>query len=106
MRTVFKRMVEMPYAPKRTVNNAKTLSMVCPAIILANKRTERLTGLERYEITSMGMRMGAMKRGAPSGKKNLKNFKPCLINPMAVTATNTMVANPKVKIIWLVKVKA
>ena len=36
-----------PRKPSRTTNPAKTLSMVCPAIMLANRRIERLTGRER-----------------------------------------------------------
>ena len=39
---------------------------------MAKRRTERLTGRERYEMISIGIRIGAVAKGAPAGKKRLK----------------------------------
>jgi hypothetical protein len=62
-------MVENPKTPNEIVNMEKTLSMVCPAIMLANNRMERLTGRERNEMISITISKGAIKIGAPGGMK-------------------------------------
>ena len=41
-----------PNIPKLTTNPPNTFNIVCPAIIFANKRTDKLTGLLKYEIIS------------------------------------------------------
>ena len=49
-----------PHAKKEAVksidqpNPAITTKSVCPAIMLANKRTDKLKGLKKYEISSKG----------------------------------------------------
>ena len=47
----------------------KILSRVCPATILANKRTPRLNARARYEINSIITSSGTIPTGVPDGTK-------------------------------------
>jgi len=51
---------------------AITFSKVCPAIIFANKRIDKLTGLNTYEITSIGINKKESKTDVPGGKNREK----------------------------------
>ena len=93
-----------PSSPKLITKPPKTLSIVCPAIILANNLTDKLTGLLKYEIISIIVINGSNNVGTPLGTKSFKYPKPCFIKPMTVTATKIKIANSKVTIIWLVTV--
>ena len=95
----------MPSNPKADTKPAKTFKSVWPANIFANSRTDKLIGLERYEMISIGINNGNMYHGNPGITKKLKNLMPCLTNPKTVTNINTPKAKAKVTITWLVKVK-
>ena len=56
---------------------AITFNRVCPAIILANKRTERLIGRKIYETNSIGTNKKAKPSYEPGGKNKEKTWKPC-----------------------------
>ena len=58
-----------PNIPKLTTKPPKTFNIVWPAIILANKRTDRLTGLLKYEIISIIVIRGNKIAGTPLGTK-------------------------------------
>ena len=64
----------MPSNPKADTKPAKTFKSVWPANIFANSRTDKLIGLERYEMISMGINNGSMYHGNPGITKKLKNF--------------------------------
>ena len=49
---------KIPKNPKAETKPANTFNSVWPASILANSRTARLIGRERYEITSIGISRG------------------------------------------------
>ena len=92
--------------PKGITKPAKTFIMVWPAIMLANKRIDKLIGRERYERTSIGTNTGAINIGIPEGKKKLKKCKPWRAIAITVTPRNTTRAIAKVTTMWLVKVNA
>ena len=94
-----------PANPNETTKPAKTLSNVWPANMLANSLTDKLIGLERYEITSIGINKGSIYQGRPGITKNEKKCRPCFTKPSIVTPINTTAARAKVTIIWLVNVK-
>lgn len=48
---------------------AITFNNVCPAIMLANKRTDKLIGLNKYETISIGINNNAKNKEDPAGKK-------------------------------------
>ena len=72
---------------------------MCPAIILANKRTERLIGLLKYEIISITTINGSKIIGTQLGTKSFRYPRPCLINPITVTPINMNDAKTNVTII-------
>ena len=72
--------------------------------MFANNLTDKLTGLVKYEITSITTNSGNNAFGTPLGTKKLKNFIPCIINPISVTPKNITIASAKVTIMWLVTV--
>ena len=88
-----------PNIPKLTTNPPKTFNIVCPAIMFANKRTDKLTGLLKYEIISMIVINGKSTAGTPLGTKIVKYLNPCLMKPIIVTATKINKANIRVTII-------
>ena len=94
-----------PTIPKLTTKPANTLSMVCPAVKLANNRTARLIGRDKYEITSIGIISGHNIIETPGGTKKLKKCIPCFTKPKIVTPIKTVNAIANVTITWLVKVK-
>ena len=73
--------------------------------MFANSRTDKLIGLERYDMTSIGISKGNMYQGKPGITKNEKKRNPCFINARIVTPKKTTEAKAKVTIIWDVKVK-
>ena len=70
--------------------------------MLANRRIDRLTGRDRYEIISIGTINGARNTGAPGGKKYEKKCSPWWASATIVTATITSSAKARVTAIWLV----
>ena len=56
-------------------------------------------------MISIGINNGAMAMGTPWGRKNEKNFMPCLKMAISVTAMKMKAASVKVTARWLVKVK-
>ena len=53
------------FAPKTNTKPPMTFNRVCPAIIFAKSLTERLIGLERYEIISIGTSKNNIGFGTP-----------------------------------------
>ena len=78
--------------------------MVWPAIIFANNRTDKLTGLLKYEIISIITIKGKSTIGTPFGKKSSKYLNPCFTKPKIVTPIKTIAASTNVTTIWLVTV--
>ena len=93
-----------PQKPIKAINPAMTKISMWPTIMLAAKRTDRLTGLVRYVNSSITIIKGARKIGVPLGKKKEKNFQPCLMKAIIVTEIKTMIAIANVIEIWLVTV--
>ena len=93
-----------PNTPKLTTKPPNTFNIVCPAIILANNLTDKLTGLLKYEIISIIVIKGKSTAGTPLGTNILKYLNPCLANPIIVTAIKINKAIIKVTMIWLVTV--
>ena len=60
------------FAPKTKTNPPITFKSVCPAIILANNLTERLIGLDKYDMISIGTSKMSIGLGTPEGAKNFK----------------------------------
>lgn len=52
----------------------KIFIRIWPAIILANKRIDRLKIREKYETYSIRISNGIINNGTPSGKNNTKYF--------------------------------
>ena len=68
-------------------------------------RIEWLTGLTKYDITSIISNIGLNARGALDIQNKLKYFNPFLKKPNTVTNRNTDRARIPVTAIWLVVVK-
>ena len=60
VRATIKAKGKIPTRPKGTTNPAKTLSNVWPANILAKSLTDKLIGRDKYEINSIGIKIGSM----------------------------------------------
>lgn len=98
--------VHMP--PKDNIVQAKPaiiFSNVCPDIILANNRIDKLNTLAIYDINSINMKKGASWIGAPLGKKKPKNWSLCILNAIILIPIKSVNANPNVTNMWLVIVK-
>ena len=63
-------------------NPNKTARTVCPAVILANKRTAREIGLASILIISIGTINGTIILGTPGGTRIPKKCTPCLLKPI------------------------
>tara|TARA_B100000686_G_C16643845_1_gene891656 strand:- start:1023 stop:1226 length:204 start_codon:yes stop_codon:yes gene_type:complete len=64
---------------------------------LAKSLTDRLIGLDKYEINSIGIKSISIGLGTPEGAKNFKNLTiPCFIIAINVTARNIKKAIAKV----------
>ena len=61
---------------KSLANPAITFNKVCPAIILAKSRIDKLIGLNKYEINSIGTNSKAKTNEVPDGKNKEKYKKP------------------------------
>ena len=57
---------------------AITFINTCPATILAKRRTERLTGRDRNDTTSIMVTRGTTSIGTPDGTNRPKKWRPCL----------------------------
>lgn len=92
--------------PKERINPAMIFNNTCPATMLAKRRTERVTGLIKYDINSMTNNSGARGKGTPLGNSIFKKpMKPFLLIAKPVTTVNEIIAKQKVTISWLVAVK-
>jgi len=97
--------IESPIKIMLKLNPTITFNKVCPAIILAKSRTERLTNLKVYEINSIGIRRKSNGNGHPAGiNKRKKNASPCLRNIIVCNDTKIANATQKVNIKLLVPV--
>ena len=94
--------------PKKIItqlNPTITFNNVCPAIILANKRTDKLTNRKLYEITSIGIINKLNKIGQPEGINKLKKkLKPFLSNSVVRILINNANAIKNVFVKALVNV--
>jgi len=81
--------------PRLTTNPPKTFNIVCPASILANKRTDKLIGLLKKDIISMTTSNGNKKTGIPDGTNIFKNPNPFFTKPTIVTPINITIAKKK-----------
>ena len=84
------------------VNPARIFKRLCPAIILANNRIERLKTLAINEISSITTRKGAITKGTPEGKKIPSPFALCSKQIKMISAKNCWNAKKKVRINELV----
>jgi hypothetical protein len=78
---------------------------VWPAIILANKRTDKEIGLKMYETNSIGTNKKANPKELPPGKNKFKKFDPCIFKQIIFIPIKIAKAKLKVMIKWLVIVK-
>ena len=72
----------------------RILSRVCPATILANRRTPRLNARARYEINSISTSNGTIPIGVPAGTKYEKKCTPCRYSPRIVTPKKIVKLRP------------
>ena len=63
---------KIPANPRGTTNPAKTFSNVWPANMLAKSLTDKLIGRDKYEINSMGIKIGSIYHGKPGGANKAK----------------------------------
>ena len=63
---------KIPAKPKGRTNPAKTFSNVWPASILAKSLTDKLIGRDKYEIISIGIKIGNRYQGSPGITKKEK----------------------------------
>ena len=91
-------------SPNENINPANTFKSVCPAIIFANSRTDKLIGRTRYEISSIKIRRIVNGNGVPDGINNFKKPIPFLAKPVIVTPKKTTIAKANVTAMWLVTV--
>ena len=91
---------------KFTPKPATICNKVWPASMLANNRTDKLTGRIKYDIISMQTIKGNIATGTPEGTNNCKNWDPCRTNPSMHNPIKNANAIKKVNAIWLVGVKA
>jgi len=78
---------------------------VCPAVILANKRIDKLNTLAKYDTISTYTKSGRIKNGAPDGINRQKKFNPCNLTARILKPTKKTDDSASVTIIWLVIVK-
>ncbi len=81
---------------KSAANPAITFNKVWPAIIFAKSRIDKLIGLNKYEINSIGTSKRAKIKDVPEGKNNEKYTHPkCLMHiiliPMYIAKLNAKV---------------
>ena len=98
-------MPPMPIEASSTTKPANTLSTMWPASMLPNRRSPRLTGRDRNEITSITEMKGRITIGTPDGTKSLNQPRPCLVMPTMITSRITKTASVAVTTTWLVTVK-
>lgn len=86
-------------------NVLKIFRSVCPATMLAKRRTPRETARARYEISSISTSRGTSARGVPDGTKNAKKWIPCFCRPRIVTPRKIITDSPMLTMIEVVIVK-
>ena len=73
--------------------------------MLANRRTEWLTGRDRNEMISISTTSGRIRIGTPCGTNSFRKRMPFLAKPTTSTVRNTSAASAAVTTMWLVTVK-
>src|SRR5215813_7521769 len=96
---------KVPAPSSMTTKPPNTLRVMCPASMLANRRTEWLTGRDRNEMISINTTRGRITTGTPCGTNSLRKRMPFLANPTMSTIKNTRAASAAVTMMWLVTVK-
>ena len=74
MKSVLNTPVPMPTpppncSPKMKMSEVKAKMMMCPAVMLAVRRTIRTNGLMKMLAISIGTRMNLIGRGTPAGQR-------------------------------------
>jgi hypothetical protein len=82
-----------------------TCSSMCPEVMFAARRKDKLIGLAKKEKSSITVIRGASQIGHPLGRNSLKNPMPWENIPNKVITRNTTAERAKVMIIWLVVAK-
>jgi hypothetical protein len=95
----FSKSIMLTIAPPITCNK------ICPEVMFAARRNDKLIGFAKNEKSSITAISGASHRGHPLGKNSLKNPKPCEKIPNAVMTINTTKDKANVIAIWLVVAK-
>src|SRR5215831_7044161 len=95
----------VPAPSSMTTKPPNTSRVMCPASMLANRRTEWLTGRDRNEMISISTTSGRITMGTPCGTNSLRKRMPFLANPTTRTVKNTSAASAAVMMMWLVTVK-
>ena len=83
-----------PKIPNAAINPAMILSIMCPTVILATRRTVRLNGFDKYDIVSIGIISGAKAKGIPLGKNVLKNLIFFFLMPTHMLNNNAITDKP------------
>jgi len=72
---------------------------MCPAIMLANKRNDKLAMRTKYDSNSTDSRNGANMNGILDGTKHEKKFTPCIYNPTNSMPIHEILARKSVTVI-------
>ena len=78
---------------------------MCPAVMLANRRTQRAKGLVNIPTISTGIMIGSSQKGMPWGRRFLKwPTSPCSRTPPSWIIKNASPASPAVTLMFDVAV--
>src|SRR3546814_4687514 len=89
-----------PVAPSPTINPARTLRRMWPAVIATKSRSARLNGRIMNEISSTGTMIGSLHAGTPCGTNREKECRPCRAKPTNRTVAKEINARPAVTVKW------
>lgn len=78
---------------------------ICPALMFAAKRKERVAGRAEMLVVSINTRNGFNQSGAPPGSRFARNFSGLLISEERISLNHKIRPNERVKIRWLVVLK-
>ena len=83
-----------PNMPNAAIKPAIILSIICPTVIFATRRTVKLKGFDKYDIVSIGTINGANAKGIPLGKNVLKNLTFFFFMPTHILNRNEIIDCP------------
>lgn len=67
---------------------AMIFNKVCPEVILANNRIDKVNTFTIYDKNSIVIIKGTITKGTPLGKNKAKKFIPCLRSPIIFIPIN------------------